>query len=411
MKSEDMILKAAIVHILDSSVGIPVLSDQSMEVGPDFSDFLKAHIEKITESDDVKHCTFAEGSEVKELLQNCTPDNFVETSKQLAERLYDIMNANIDIPAADVAMTVFGCKGKDYLAFLKMNYKTSYTHQTRETDGGNSNEIILQRALLPGQGQRLSEAFVLDLSDGSLILAEKKYEVNGEKCFYFSELFLECRAPLSQKSKLDIVTRAVDQVAKKYYGDEDAQKKMEIKDIICNELEEQGEIKVSELREKVFPGSPEMLEELDEKLDRYNLSYETVAPKNEQTIKKFQKQKLYTDTGIEITIPMEEYRNPDHVEFITNMDGTARVHPHTDEKHPQNCSCGRMRRRSGALLYRAPSPTTEPHRFRARAASERYLRDGKAGRTRRQNDRIKQSCPHSVPRLGKTIHFSHIRAV
>lgn len=207
------------------------------------------------------------------------------------------MNANIDIPAADVAMTVFGCKGKDYLAFLKMNYKTSYTHQTRETDGGNSNEIILQRALLPGQGQRLSEAFVLDLSDGSLILAEKKYEVNGEKCFYFSELFLECRAPLSQKSKLDIVTRAVDQVAKKYYGDEDAQKKMEIKDIICNELEEQGEIKVSELREKVFPGSPEMLEELDEKLDRYNLSYETVAPKNEQTIKKFQKQKLYTDTA------------------------------------------------------------------------------------------------------------------
>ena len=140
-----------------------------------------------------------------------------------------------------------------------------------------------------------------------------------------SELFLECRAPLSQKSKLDIVTRAVDQVAKKYYGDEDAQKKMEIKDIICNELEEQGEIKVSELREKVFPGSPEMLEELDEKLDRYNLSYETVAPKNEQTIKKFQKQKLYTDTGIEITIPMEEYRNPDHVEFITNMDGTISV--------------------------------------------------------------------------------------
>ncbi len=325
MKSEDMILKAAIVHILDSSVGIPVLSDQIMEVGPDFSDFLKAHIEKITESDDVKHCKFSEDSEVKDLLQNCTPENFVETSKKLAENLYEIMNENIDIPAADIAMTVFGCKGKDYLAFLKMNYKTSYTHKTKETEGGNSNEIILQRALLPGQGQRLSEAFVLDLSDGSLILAEKKYEINGEKCFYFSELFLKCLAPLSQKSKLDIVTKAVDQVAKKYFGDEDAQKKMEIKNIICNELEEQGEIKVCELREKVFPGSPEMLEELDEKLDHYNMSYETLAPKNEQTIKKFQKQKLYTDTGIEITIPMEEYRNPDHVEFITNMDGTISV--------------------------------------------------------------------------------------
>lgn len=101
-----------------------------------------------------------------------------------------------------------------------MNYKTSYTHATREAEGGNRNDIILQRALLPAQGQKLSEAFIVNLSDGSILLTEKKYEVNGEKRFYFSELFLECHAPLSQKSKLDIVTRAVEQVNKKYYGDE-----------------------------------------------------------------------------------------------------------------------------------------------------------------------------------------------
>ncbi len=320
-----MILKTVIVHILDSSVGIPVLSDHAMETGTDFSDFLKAHIEKITESDDVKQGTFSETSEVKQLLEGCTPENFVETSKELAVRLYDIMNSNIDIPAADVAMAVFGCEGTDYLAFLKMNYKTSYTHATRETEGGNTNEIILQRALLPGQGQRLSEAFVLNLSDGSLVLAEKKYEINGEKRFYFSELFLECHAPLSQKSKLTIVTRAVEQVARKYYGEEDAQKKMELKNIICTELEEEGQLKVASLREKVFPDSPEMLGDLDEKLEKYDMAYETVEPKSEQTIRKFQKQKLTTDTGIEITIPMEEYRNPDHVEFITNMDGTISV--------------------------------------------------------------------------------------
>ena len=154
MKSEDMILKAAIVHILDSSVGIPVLSDQSMEVGPDFSDFLKAHIEKITESDDVKHCTFAEGSEVKDLLQNCTPDNFVETSKQLAERLYDIMNANIDIPAADVAMTVFGCKGKDYLAFLRQQQRDHFTARAASGTGTAPLRGVCPRSLrrLPDSG-------------------------------------------------------------------------------------------------------------------------------------------------------------------------------------------------------------------------------------------------------------------
>lgn len=325
MKSEDMILKTAVIHILDSSVGIPVLSDAPLEIGPDFSDFIKAHIEKITESDEVKHAQFSEDSEVKKLLQDICPENFVETSKKLTELLYDIMNSNIEIPAADLAIVVFSACGCEYLAFLKMNYKTSYTHATKETEGGNHNHIILQRALLPSQGQKLSEAFIVNLSDGSILLTEKKFEVNGEKRFYLSELYLKCHAPLSQKSKLDIVTRAVEQVAHQYYGEEDAQKKMEIKNIICTELEEEGEIKVSALREKVFPDSPEMLEALDEKLDKYNMSYETLQPKNEQTIKKFQKQHLTTDTGIEISIPMEEYRNPEHVEFITNLDGTISV--------------------------------------------------------------------------------------
>lgn len=325
MKSDDMILKAAIVHILDSSVGVPVLSDHLIDTGTDFSDLLKSHIEKITESDDIKTCRFSDSSEVRNLLMQCSPDNFIETSKRLAERLYEIMNEHIDIPAGDLAVVVFSSQGNDYLAFLKMNYKTSYTHATRESDGKNLNEIILQKALLPGQGQRLSEAFVINLSDGSLVLTEKKYEVNGEKRFYFSELFLECHAPLSQKSKLDIVTKAVDQVARKYYGEEDAEKKMEIKNIICRELEEEGKLKVPALREKVFKDSPEMLSELDEKLDKYDMAYETVQPHNEQTIKKFQKQRLITDTGIEITIPMEEYRNPEHVEFITNPDGAISV--------------------------------------------------------------------------------------
>lgn len=68
-----------------------------------------------------------------------------------------------------------------------------------------------------------------------------------------------------------------------------------------------------------------MQSEFDDKMEKYHLSYDTIEPKNEQTIKKFQKQHLTTDTGIEISIPMEEYKNPDHVEFITNEDGTISV--------------------------------------------------------------------------------------
>ncbi len=326
MLKDDMIMKTGIIHILDSAVGMPVLSDHEMEIGSDLSDFLKGHIEKFTESDDVKVCQFSETSQAMALLSECTPDNFAETSRQLAGRLFEIMNSNIDIPAGDMAVVVFSCEGKDYIGILKLNYRTSYTHLTKtEEDGSNGNGIILQRALLPGQGQKLSEACVVDLSNGSILLTEKKYEINGEKRLYFSELFLECHAPLSQKSRLDIVTKAVEQVNKKYYGDDDAERKMKVKNAIYKELEESGTLRVEAVKEKVFPDSPKMQEELVEKLDKYNLADAVVEPKIEKTIKKFQKQHLTTDTGIEITIPMEEYGNPDKVEFITNPDGTISV--------------------------------------------------------------------------------------
>ena len=77
--------------------------------------------------------------------------------------------------------------------------------------------------------------------------------------------------------------------------------------------------------DKIFREHPEMKEEVQEKLEKYNLKEATVEPQNPNTTKKFTKQHLMTDTGIELKIPMEEYNNKDRIEFITNPDGTISV--------------------------------------------------------------------------------------
>ena len=59
IRQEDIYLKNTIVHILDSTVGMPVLSDTELEHGSDFADFIKAHIAKITSGDDLKSCSFS----------------------------------------------------------------------------------------------------------------------------------------------------------------------------------------------------------------------------------------------------------------------------------------------------------------------------------------------------------------
>ena len=130
---------------------------------------------------------------------------------------------------------------------------------------------------------------------------------------------------MSSKSRLAIVTKAVDQVNRKYFEEEPV-KQMEAKSIIKQELEEnQGSIRVDAISEKIYGDTPEIKEEFDAKLEKYHMEKAEVHPQSEQTTRKFEKQYLKTDTGIEINIPMEQYQDINQVEFITNEDGTISV--------------------------------------------------------------------------------------
>ena len=45
MRSDQITIEAAIIHIMDGKVGMPVLSDEEIELDSDLCEFLKGHIE------------------------------------------------------------------------------------------------------------------------------------------------------------------------------------------------------------------------------------------------------------------------------------------------------------------------------------------------------------------------------
>lgn len=329
MNKEDIRIKKVIVHIMDSTIGMPVLSDTELEYGSEIAEFLKEHIAKISSGDDAKECRFYQAeSEIYQMLNAYSDEEFVAVSKDIATLLYGIMGSNIDIPPADLMVVRFREGEEEYLALLKMNYKTFYTHRTMASEDGegNSNEIIRHKSILPSESQRLTEAAVIRLSDLSLQVIERKYEVNGEKTNYFSFLFLKCSAHMSHKSKLSIVSRAVESVQKEGFDEtERFGKQMRAKSIIQEEIEEKGGFVVEELAERIFGEEPELKVAFQDKMEKYDMVKEEIQPQSESTVRKYQSQHLYTDTGIEIKIPMEQYKNPRSVEFITNPDGTVSV--------------------------------------------------------------------------------------
>ena len=65
--------------------------------------------------------------------------------------------------------------------------------------------------------------------------------------------------------------------------------------------------------------------EFDEKIERYDMQYDTFTVAKENTVKKLEYQMLETDTGIEIKIPMEEYNTKDNVEIIEEPGGGSTI--------------------------------------------------------------------------------------
>lgn len=325
MQQDDIIIRKGIVHILDGELGYPVFSEEELELSPDINDFFRGHIYKLLSGDELKKCYFSEEeSEIYRIVKEFKEEELIDTSKKFASALYDIMNANISIPSGDLAIITFQAQGTMYLALLKMNYKESYVHMTQNQETGNVNQIICYQSTLPATSSKLAEAVIINLADYSVQIVEKKYEINGSKVNYLSELYLKCKASMSSKSKLSIVTKAVEQVNKKHYAEEPV-KQMEAKSIIKKEIENTGSLNVERISEKIYGNAPEIKEEFDAKMEKYHMEKAEVTPQSEKTTKKFEKQYLKTDTGIEINIPMEQYQDAGQVEFITNPDGTISV--------------------------------------------------------------------------------------
>lgn len=325
MEKEDIMIQSAILHILDSSLAAPVLSDFLMDISMDASDLFRNQIYHLAMDDDVKDCSFdTEHSAFFKALRGFSEKDLTAFSRAASEELFRLMQENADIPDGDLFFVICRIQGMMYLAILKMGYRAAFVHNTAPQSDGQYNSILRHAGTLPGISAKPAEGILINLQNYSLRVAEKKCAIDGKKQNYLSTLFLGCRGSLSQKARMDIITKAVGKVNEEYFEDS-FEKKLETKSILQSEIASDGAISLETLPKKIYPEHPQAREKLDEALAQYNLTAEEIRPRKAATAKKLAKQFLVTDTGIEINIPMEQYQDAGAVEFISNPDGTISV--------------------------------------------------------------------------------------
>lgn len=247
----------------------------------------------------------------------------METSKEIAKALFNVVIEGEDIPPADFVCASFQESGTIYLALLKLNYRSSYTQKISKDQGGTATEIIENTSLLPSSSTKPSEAAIINLTDMTIRLIEKRYNINGEKKNYFSEMFLGCNITKSTKRKLEILTRTIRNIYKNS-DKTDMKSQMDANALLLKKYEDNKEIDIDAMGEELFGSSPDKKAAFDEKMENYDMQCDKIKIENESTVKKLEKQIIVTGSGIEISIPMIVYNRAD-IEIKQNSYGEDEI--------------------------------------------------------------------------------------
>ncbi|WP_414839209.1 nucleoid-associated protein [Carnobacterium sp. TMP28] len=318
-------IKEAILHIFDLNSNEPIFSFAGLDLTEKFTfDYLHAMIEKVEGSDNMKTGTLSEDNPLVQPF-NAIQDDFIETTKTLTEKFFSITKLNPEIPPADLLFVYFTLDEVPCLGLFKLNYSDSITHYISYEEETLTNQLIVNRSILPNARQAIQEGMVLQLSNLEYHVIEKKHLITelAEKIFYFTELFLEDKPQPSLKENISMIKKAV-QKTSKAFNDEEFQVLADTKDALIHSMTEENVIDNKVIAETLYGNNQEKKEKFFEEIEE--LGYVDKAPAEVAVVgPKYTKQKFRLDNGIEISIPIELYRDPEVIEFINNPDGTTSV--------------------------------------------------------------------------------------
>ena len=319
----EIIIHQAILHVLDTTLDAPVLSGGGMELTAEKTAYLQNHIEKLLASDEIRQCRPLPDSAFRNELEH--NQDFIDLSCRIAGVLFDYMHAHTTIPGADLAVVDFTRDGVPWLGILKLNYKNGYTHYTETVEGAPVNSIIQQRACLPTQSGKVEEGALVNLTDYSMRLLEKKYDIDGHKEFYLSSVVFQYTQAEPEKKKLQAIQEAAAQAVKDAYEDEphaDAQVAM----LIANQAaDNDNQVSVEQVRQQLAEEYPLAAVPFDDYVEKSEVLEEAAAPVTvtPARICRMESRSIRTANGIEVKIPTELLNSDSELEFLHDPDGSV----------------------------------------------------------------------------------------
>lgn len=319
-----IVIDRAILHILDLNAGSTVLSDAELTLSEGVRQYLVKHIERSLTSQDARAGKFYDDSQFKASMDDYLAEkiDFITFTSNQAKVLEQTLLQADEMKPIDLIICDIHVDDVRKIIILKSLNHQGFMHQIVKNDDGFANEIVDEYAILPGMTQHIDEFAVIDPADDSISVRTKRYTIDGNSIYALTEALLECSQAPSPKETLKTVNKVVQDVAKAY-GQDGIEAAAAMKSSIVADLSESDEVDPIEIGSKVFTNTS-MREDYEAQMKESGFT-EPVHVNQERTVKRLVSHKLKTDTGIELSIPVDYFDNTDYVEFNHDPDGSYSI--------------------------------------------------------------------------------------
>ncbi len=318
-------IEKLIIHVLSCETNVLVLSDECMEeYEATIEKMLYQKLNKIFTNSGKKSGIFKNGSHVKNKIEDYKSKaiSFEDLSAWYATYVFDTKMKHGVYENSDLIICEVQYEERRYIVTFENSYNEGITHHVQQEEGVIKNEIITQKTLISPNLLKKDYAITVELSDLQIGTIESAVEIEGQASFLYSDHILSCEMKTSFKEGTKAVQKVCKSISEKYNLD-DVQMIPKVKQMIVDSVESKTDIEVEDLATILFSDKPMVKTEFKEEL--YKSGVNAIPVEYAKTTKTEKMQKIKTDIGIEINVPIDFMNSKEYIEFSTAVDGTISI--------------------------------------------------------------------------------------
>lgn len=313
------------LHILDLQGGTKVFSEKPLLLDAEVENAIISAVDYFYQSIDVSVSIAEEQALIINTLNES--DAFQDFALKIADLFVHAMEKSEDIKSCGLLCAAFtDDEANEYVAVLKLNYKTIYAHAVQMEEQAIRNQIVKNMYSLPLDKPVVDEGFLLELHTKEIRLKDKQVTLDGKKTNYISDQILGIRPALSAKKAIHTMSKAAEKVIEKFQSPAESAVSplARVHAAIEAMVDEKGCVESSALAQSCF--------DTDEEKQAYEA---IVAEKgvdqapweiSETQRKKVKRtQKIKTSSGVEITVPYHYIAREDNLKIVNHEDGSVTI--------------------------------------------------------------------------------------